>query len=108
MIKEILFGNSSCYKLILFLGKKDLIYTTDIMREMRLSTNSISRGLKNLKEIGVVEYLTLENKLKKYWRLTEKGKKVYNLLIKLEELINEMWKYQKLQILQKKNEKNWN
>jgi len=90
MIKEILFGNSSCYNLILFLGEKDLIYTTDIMREMRLSTNSISRGLKNLKEIGVVEYLTLKNKLKKYWRLTEKGKKVYNLLIKLEELINEM------------------
>ena len=82
-----LFGGSTWYKLILFLGKNEMTYTTDIMRSMRLSTNSISRGLKILEDRGVVEYLTLKNKLRKYWRLTEKGNKVYDTLIELEELM---------------------
>ena len=88
MIEEIIKGKVTWYKIINYLGKlREPICSKKIRREITSNQSFVSVMLNNLENKNIVEYLLLKEKTKKYWRLTTRGKKIYNLLLKLEELM---------------------
>ncbi len=88
MIEEIIKRKVMWYKIINFLGKfREPICSRKVYRETRSNQSYTSTNLQKLEEKGLIEYMTIKKETKKYWRLTKKGRDIYNLLLQLEELM---------------------
>ena len=88
MIDEIIKGKKTWYRIVMLLGTyRNVICTRKINIELKMSTSNISTRLNSLERRKIIEYLMVKDKITKYWRLTEKGRAIYNTLIELEELM---------------------
>lgn len=98
-IKEnIILESKVARSILLYLGKKQADYVHHTAKEVGFSWASSSRHFTSLEKKGLVElidkkdekkYLFIHmNKRTKYYRLTEKGKIIAELLMKLNQEVN--------------------
>ncbi len=92
MIKESMVLKSGGNRSILvYLSEQDISYVSEISKEIKLTTAGIKRNILTLEKMGFVkryDYNERRNRkkidsLKKYYKITDKGRKVGELLIEI-------------------------
>lgn len=53
---------------------------TELAKELGIARSSVSRTIQEFEKIGLVECLTPDEKMSRYYRTTETGKKVVDLI----------------------------
>lgn len=89
--ENIVFRNKGMRAILIYLLKQDIGYAAKISKKTKYSTCGVGREIVILEKIGLVkrfEYKTKRNKkkvnkLKKYYKITEEGKEIARLLIKI-------------------------
>ena len=91
--ENIIFNSRTFRKILVHLSKKEFDYGNNIAKDERLSWSDVATKLKILREFELIEpvepkgkkkYPFLEkNKRSKYNRLTEKGKRIVDLILKI-------------------------
>lgn len=102
MIKKeenILFSSQTARMIILHLSKKGIDYSQHVGKELNSCWTITSRMSRLLVTYGILEYVkdkgkkeyphVTMNKRNKYYRLTEKGKRIANLIIQLNEEVKQ-------------------
>ncbi len=92
MNQKILETNPTEFKIITFLGKRiDITCGNRIRRELEISLTTIYKSIKSLEKKEIIVSYSKSKKLRttnsKYWKLTDKGREIYNLIMALGELL---------------------
>lgn len=96
MEKENIIWKSKTTRLILiYLNKKEIDYANNVSRKIMACWSDVVSKFKELREVGLIEFVeskgrrkypfVYKNKKNKYHRLTEKGKRVTESLLKIRE-----------------------
>ena len=75
-------GKKGSWKILLILYKNGESNFTDLQEETKINTRTLSRRLKELREINLVKRIVKEDRTVDYI-LTEKGRKVVKILFQI-------------------------
>jgi len=77
------------YQILLFLMKRETAYFTELKESLEAGQHSIYSAIKDLLYVGLVEEERVHPFNKRVFQLTEKGKKVAELLAEIEKILQD-------------------